>query len=720
MAYTPPGVTTEVQIANNIVQLPGGTRVLSIIGTGKGTLDVTGETVAQTTTRISADLAHSGVNTISAVYDFTGNGGARKNYPTTGSTIYGGGYFSTGNHLQFAVDQNPYPASTTPNTGVSYTINYEYSGTSVNGTGLLVDISAGTHSTILPTFSGTGVSSAIQIPNLTTINAVYSGNNDTSGIWVPSFDGSGQGWIQSGTSLMWTNGGDYNDFAAAIAADSIPDSGVNYYVDYSYTGTASSTLTQNAVRTQVITFTGNIASGNSFVTGVSNVGVNYVSGTLVYPESGTTTGYDSLGFGKDGSGWGMTGTTQGSQFIDWSAVNPTGAYGYAYANTPPTGGSYFVNYSYNKTGTDYNPKNFVDYSLVVSEYGPEAEWQLQTSGANIGNYEFLHLNPVTLAARLAFANGAPIVNITQMKGAGDTVGDFSVALNKLQNITTDLIVPLTVASGVTANDLSTATISSILSETLLHCQTMSSAQNKKERVSIGSLGSAEIGDADTAETYVFAAQTSLNDERATLIAPGKVTVQIQDPQGKFQNIEVNSAFLAVAYAALSASSLSDVATPLTNQRLSNFIDISAETEDHPDDKYLEVEKNVLGGAGVAVIDRLGSNIYVRHQLTTDQSNEAVGEFSVVTLKDFVSQAVRFTTEGFIGKKLIPAIVVPAVKSTILATMQELAQEAIISAIGAITVTVNPTNATEILATVEYVPVFPFNRLKVTFTIRTQL
>jgi hypothetical protein len=178
--------------------------------------------------------------------------------------------------------------------------------------------------------------------------------------------------------------------------------------------------------------------------------------------------------------------------------------------------------------------------------------------------------------------------------------------------------------------------------------------------------------------------------------------------------------MAVAASALSCNPNFDVATPLTNKQFVGFDNISARTADHPNSEYLESEKNILAAAGVFVIDRTGSRIFVRHQLTTDQTNVAVGEFSVVTTTDYVSQAVRYTTEQFIGKKLINAIVVPAVKSTILATMQQLIQAAIINAVGAITVQVDPNNPTQILSTVQYVPVFPLNRIKVTFTIRTQL
>jgi hypothetical protein len=107
-------------------------------------------------------------------------------------------------------------------------------------------------------------------------------------------------------------------------------------------------------------------------------------------------------------------------------------------------------------------------------------------------------------------------------------------------------------------------------------------------------------------------------------------------------------------------------------------------------------------------------------LTTKVDNVIDGEFSVVTLIDYVSQSVKYTTNQFIGKKLIPTLVIPTVKGTILATMQQLASAGIIGAIGTINVSINPLNPTELLSQVSYVPVFPLNKLKVTFIIRTSI
>ncbi len=724
MVYTPPGVVTEVEIANNIVQLPGGTRILALIGTGKRTKDITAEAVTQPTTHTSK-LTRASVNAIAQVYDFTGPGGAQKTYETSGSSTFGGGYrLHDNDDISWSTSDNPYPASTTPQTGNAYYANYDYTGTTVNSTGLISDIAVYTNNVNDSSTSNVTktllVATAIQTGTAgfpgSGVLSVHTGNNTGLSALPPAgFAGTGAGWTQDGNSLTWSIGTSA-DYGTAANEGTVPASGVPYGVNYAYTGTVTSErFVQGATFTNPIAFTGNIASGNTAVTALSSVtGTN-----IVYPASGTVAGFDSLGFGRAQSGWDLTGTAATTQFVEWAPVSPTG-YGYAIDEVPPVANTYFVDYAYNKSGLDYQPKNFTDYRLVVDEYGSEAEWTLIESGANAGSYVIKNVNALTLGARVAFSNGASVLTLAQMSGLGTTQGDFQGSLDQLQPKIVDMIVPITIGSGTGEREIPLSEKAAILQAVDLHCQTMANPQNKKERVGIGSMGDAEIGDATTPNTQIFTASVSLKDKRITIIAPGKAIMQIQDPAGLFQDVTVDASFMAVAFAALSANPLSDVATPLTNQQFTDIRSISAETAGHPDPEYLETEKNLLGGAGVTVIDKLGSRIFVRHQLTTDQTNQANGEFSVVVTTDFVSQAVRFTTEQFIGKKLIPQIVIPAIRGTILATMQALASEALISSIGAITVTVNPSDPTEVLATVQYVPVFPLNRIKVTFTIRTSL
>jgi hypothetical protein len=618
MPYTPPGVQTTVVIDSTTVTLPGGTRILSLIGNAKRTKSVSGEVQIQPVNR-QVTLNYSGVNTVSRVYDYSGPGSSLYIYPTSGAGLYGSGYYLSGDTILWTPAANAYPTSTTPAIGASFFVTYSGQGTS------------------------------------------------------------------------------------GVVAGPVTD-----------------TLTQNSGHENVLS-SGIGASGGYVVLGVSGTAGNY-------PESGTVTGTDVAGYSIDESGYYLT----SSGTLAWNPVNPST---YAYPSAPnasvptvaPVSGTFYIDYVYNKQTQDYNAKNFVAFNRVVDEYGAEATWSLVTSGTNRGSYILTAINPLTLASKISFQNNASLLVLVQNEGAGTTAGDFLDSLEKLETRTVDIIVPLTMGSGLSvvtqtgnyaANAMTVDQRALALNYTKLHCETMSNEVNKKERVSIGSLGRANVGDVDTADTYIYTAQTGLDSKRIAINAPGLCDVQLQDPAGVFQNVTIDGSFLSAAVASLSVSPLNDVATPLTNKELIGFTNINAESDDHPSTEYLVTEMNNLAAAGVMVIAKEGPRIFVRHQLTTDQSNVVNGEFSVVTLIDYVSQAVRYSCNGFIGKKLKPATTIPAVKGTILATLQTLAQNDIISSIGGITVTINPLNPTELLVEAAYVPIFPLNRIKVNFTIKT--
>ncbi len=586
MPYTPPQVTTSVVIDSTIVSLPGGTRLLALIGEASKTKTILGEIHIQGS-GLTADVNQTGLSSIISIYDFSGPGNSLVNYPTSGTGAFGSGYYISGETILWTEAVNPYPASSTPQAGSQFIVNYSGGGTQ--------------------------------------------------------------------------------------------------------------TLTQNSLY--------NVAISGTDVATVTNK-----LNTLTYPVSGTVTGFDSIGFGVTGTGW----TLSGSSIVWGQATND----GFPSTTVVQSGASFFVDYNYTKSGSDYEPKNFVDQSRVVDEYGSEAYWTLITSGVNAGSYTLSRINPLTLGAKVAFLNNASVLTLVEISGTGLAGGDYLDPLSKLQEKSIDLIVPLTVGSGVTTNDMDVEERALALNYTKLHCETQSNSANQRERVGLGSLGAAEIGDDSTPNTYIYTAELGLNSKRMCLVAPGTAQIQLQDPAGVFQNVNIDGCFLAVAVAALSASSLIDVATPLTNQELNGFFDVSAGTINHPAHDYLTVEKNMLGGAGVLLIDQEGPRIFVRHQLTTDQSNVVNGELSVVTLIDFVSQAVRFACKGFIGKKLRPAQTIPAVKGAILATLSTLAGNDIISSIGGIKVSINPNNPTELLVEASYVPIFPLNRITVKFTIKT--
>ena len=685
MPYSPPGVQTTVVIDSTTVTLPGGTRILSLIGNADRTKSVQGEVQIQPTTR-QVTVNHSGLNTLSRVYDFSGPGSSLYTYPTSGAGAYGSGYFVSGDTINWTVAARPYPASTTPQIGDTYYVDYSYSGVATQ------------EAHVISAIVDSGTRTALDITDVTAVTTV----SGTNGLYSPTDFSSTAGYYLSGNSLAWSLGTAFASFALAQANGAVPSGSTSFVTTYNYSGSIAG---EDHVQTSAF---------NNALDIPNLITILNVSGTSgnVYYASGTTTTPDTSGFGTSGSGWSPSGNN-----IVWSAVNPA-AYGYPSATVAPVSGTFYIDYTYNKGTADYNAKNFVALSNVINEYGAEADWTLVTTGPLAGTYTLARYNPLTLGAKMAFLNNASLLVLVQNEGTGLTAGDYLSSLSKLETRTVDVIVPLTVGSGNTSNSMAVDQRALSLYYTKLHCETMSNTVNKKERVSIGSLGNAEIGDVDTVDTYIYTASVALDSKRIAINAPGLATVQLQDPSGVFQEVVIDGSFLSAAIAGLAVSPLSDVATPLTNQQLTGFTGIDATTSGHPQSEYLVTEMNNLAAAGVMVVAAEGPRIFVRQQLTTDQSNVVNGEFSVVTLIDYVAQAVRFSCNSFIGKKLKPATTIPAVKGTILATLQALAQNDIISSIGGIQVQIDPTNPTQLLVQAAYVPIFPLNIIKVTFTIKT--
>jgi len=691
MPYSPPGVQTTVVIDSTTVTLPGGTRILSLIGNADRTKSVSGEVQIQPISRI-VTVNNSGLNTIDTIYDYSGPGSSYYSYPTSGAGAYGSGYYVVGDTVNWTPAANPYPTSTTPAVGNTFYADYTYSGVAASE---LQTVEAVVNS---------GTRSALDITDVTAVTTV-------SGAYF-SFAATDfaatAGYYLSGNSLAWSFGNAYPTFALAQDAGAVPSGSTAIYVDYEYSGSV-----YGEAHVQTSAYNNDLDIPNV----LSIISVSGTSGNL-YPASGTVTTPDTSGYGTSGSGYSPSGNA-----VVWSPVD-SNAYTYPSAPTatiatvPPISGTFYIDYTYNKNVSDYNAKNFVSFNNVVNEYGPEANWTLVTSGPSAGSYTLNRINPLTLGAKIAFQNNTSLLVLVQNQGAGLSAGDFLSSLSKLETRTIDVIVPLTVGSGNVTNAMSVDQRALALNYTKLHCETMSNETNKKERVSLGSLGNANIGDVDTADTYIYTAQNSMDSKRIALNAPGLATVQLQDPAGVFQDIDIDGSFLSAAVAGISVSPLNDVATPLTNKELIGFTDLSAVSADHSASEYLVTEMNNLAAAGVMVIAKEGPRIFVRHQLTTDQSNVVNGEFSVVTLIDYVAQAVRFSCNSFIGKKLKPATTIPAVKGTILATLQALAQNDIISSIGGIAVSINPLNPTELLVEAAYVPIFPLNRIRVNFTIKT--
>lgn len=171
------------------------------------------------------------------------------------------------------------------------------------------------------TFSGT-ITLTLTNPAVTIVN-VYSGGTTASGTYPTTASGNnGAGWVQSGTSLLFTNGS-YTAFSGAATNNQVPASGANFWVNYTYNSTSYPKFSGSA--------------------SISLLNPNAMTIFAVYSGNSTASGtYSTTASGANGAGWSQSGQnlvfTNGG-YMDFGAA--------ATANQiPSSGSSYWIDYSY--------------------------------------------------------------------------------------------------------------------------------------------------------------------------------------------------------------------------------------------------------------------------------------------------------------------------------------------------------------------------------------
>lgn len=303
---------------------------------------------------------------------------------------------------------------------------------------------------------------------------------------------------------------------------------------------------------------------------------------------------------------------------------------------PMDNSNYYISYKYAKSEIDYDPKIFTEYTDVIAEYG---KYIVTASGKVINN--------LTLAAELAFLNGASPIVCVQAKNESDQ--EMNLAIDKLakkvgviDNI--NAVVPITNSLNV-GNYL------------VKHVDLLSSDERNMYRIGYLSALSDEViskeptvssqsrGSIQMAQYY--------NNERIVYVVPGKAVKSITDSITGFTSKKVlPGCYLATAVAALSMRN--DPAEPLTNKQILGFDDLLM--------FYGEPESNVLATSGCLVLKQEGTTIRVRHGITTHGSIETLAdiqsnEITLVQIKDYVIDGARKTLgDLYVGGKLKPTIV----------------------------------------------------------------
>jgi hypothetical protein len=351
-------------------------------------------------------------------------------------------------------------------------------------------------------------------------------------------------------------------------------------------------------------------------------------------------------------------------------------------NEPAVGDFYYVTYDYAKPSL--TARRFTQLRDVIAEYG-----SLDVE------------NPLTLAAFLAFANGAAVVGLKQvLKQPGVSTAasvDYINAIKELERpleggVAPDVIIPLT----------GDATVLNVLKTS---CEVQSSIRYRQERRAFVGVASG------TRPQDAASLARGLKSERVVLVYPDSAVITLQNALGQNETSLIDGFFLAVALGALACSPQYDVAEPLTRKPLAGFDRLN---------RFLdETEKNALAIAGVSVLEDANQVVRVRHALTTNVDTVLTAEPTVRAIADYVQQRSRARLDRFIGTKFLTQRA-QDVESALTSLLNSLVEANIIKAFRNVEAIPDRNNPTLLRVRAEYAPILPLLYIELLYTIRTNV
>lgn len=353
------------------------------------------------------------------------------------------------------------------------------------------------------------------------------------------------------------------------------------------------------------------------------------------------------------------------------------------------GSAVYVTYQY----TDQNyflPVTYTDYTSVKSDWG--APLDLSTNQI---------LSPLSLAAQLAFTNGANTILICPTQDTGGVASRSGLA-DAYQNLAAvealDIIVPLPV--GITGTPALPGDVINIGLD-------LATFLNSQAQVGIFGVG--------------LVGYDAANQVAPDVIANGISNYRIQEHwpnQMNYFNGSNNASFiisgyyLAAAWAGVLASLQRQI--PLTKKNVSGLSGI-------PNSVFTTMSvayKNQLSSSGVAVTEQVtGGGLQMRHSVTTQTTAVTTRELSIIRAGDGMIEMIQNTLEnsGLIGSAFTPNTVA-TVKSLVQGALEALvAQNTIVGYVN-LGVQQQNTNPLVVLVQFQYQPAYPLNYIVVQYAI----
>lgn len=410
------------------------------------------------------------------------------------------------------------------------------------------------------------------------------------------------------------------------------------------------------------------SSGNSFLTSDYNI-TQFSPGQVGYNVN--------LGGNNVSSLIGNTGTGPAYNQTTLAAVS---------GGNIVSGSVVYVTYQYQ----DFNyflPSTYTNPNNIIADFGVAFD-------PITGNID----SPITLAAQLAFGNGASTVVVcpttdtstasrTGLTNAYTSIGAFG---------TVDLLVPLPVGMG---NDQ--------ISEVGTDLATFLNSEQALSNFILGFLGSDN--------TITLGPDTIANT-----IANDRVVEAWPNQMNYFnqilgQTVNVSGYYLAAALAGVVSSGQPQ--TPLTRKLVSGFSGIPQTVLSTMTLPY----KNQLSSAGVSVVEPTlsGNGIWVRQGVTTSTTSQSTMEISLIREGDAIIELIQSSLNdaGIIGSAF-EATSISLITSIIQACLNSLVDQGVIVSFDSLSVIQQGTNPVIALVTFNYTPAYPLNYVLVQFGVDT--
>jgi hypothetical protein len=174
---------------------------------------------------------------------------------------------------------------------------------------------------------------------------------------------------------------------------------------------------------------------------------------------------------------------------------------------------------------------------------------------------------------------------------------------------------------------------------------------------------------------------------------------------------VEGFYLAAALAGSACSAATDVATPLTNRSLKGFKKLGRRLNDN--------QANRIAQNGVTIMMEDGSNVIVRHELTTDM-NGIVNQLPTITwISDEVQKRARQALKPLIGTKFLTSVL-NDINSRINGMYDQMTLEELITDHRGVRSEIDSDNPTIARTESHFRPVFPLLYIVARFNLRTNI